>query len=83
MINKLGIFGAGGILAAGLAELNSRKSEASGKNYFKSAYRNRPDPEKIERGGEDAWIISDDMVAVADGVGGWWKKGIDSGIFAR
>ena len=38
---------------------------------------------KAHRGGEDAWICSDSLVAVADGVGGWNKKGVNPGIFAR
>ncbi|CAI5730644.1 unnamed protein product [Peronospora destructor] len=40
-------------------------------------------PQKRATGGEDAWFISGDTVGVADGVGGWARKGIDSGEYAR
>ncbi|CAI5709700.1 hypothetical protein KXD40_005436 [Peronospora effusa] len=42
-----------------------------------------PHPQKRATGGEDAWFISGDTVGVADGVGGWARKGIDSGEYAR
>ncbi|KAL7729323.1 hypothetical protein ACLKA6_008900 [Drosophila palustris] len=39
------------------------------------------------RFGEDSWFISStpkaEVIGVADGVGGWRKMGIDSGIFAK
>lgn len=38
---------------------------------------------KRERGGEDAFVISEEILTVADGVGGWNRKGVDPGIFAR
>ena len=54
------------------------------KNHFKTAMRSIPDPSKENRPlGEDAWIQSQTLVAVADGVGSWTKRGHDSGIFAR
>jgi hypothetical protein len=48
-----------------------------------SAYCNIPHHEKAYRGGEDAWICTESLIAVADGVGGWNRKGVDPGIFAR
>ena len=42
-----------------------------------------PHYKKRDRGGEDAYILSDGLCAVADGVGGWNSKGVDPGIFAR
>lgn len=30
-----------------------------------------PHPEKMEKGGEDAFYASQRVIAVADGVGGW------------
>jgi protein phosphatase PTC7 len=30
-----------------------------------------PHPEKKDKGGEDAYYVSDRVIAVADGVGGW------------
>jgi len=48
-----------------------------------TGFCNIPDAKKAYRGGEDAWIASDSLIAVADGVGGWNRKGVDPGIFAR
>jgi hypothetical protein len=59
------------------------KAEAKSTNTLVSAYKNIPHWEKAHRGGEDAWICTDSLVAVADGVGGWNRKGVDPGIFAR
>lgn len=44
-----------------------------------------PHPDKEETGGEDAHFICIDeqVIGVADGVGGWAEVGIDSGQFAR
>ena len=42
-----------------------------------------PHPEKVERGGEDAVMSGPLWLGVADGVGGWIEKGIDSGLYAR
>ncbi|KAE9345027.1 hypothetical protein PF008_g8957 [Phytophthora fragariae] len=42
-----------------------------------------PHPQKRATGGEDAWFICGDTVGVADGVGGWARKGIDSGEYSR
>jgi len=44
-----------------------------------------PHPDKVDRGGEDAYFISNHGVAigVADGVGGWAEVGIDAGEYSR
>eukprot|EP00877_Chromochloris_zofingiensis_P009623 jgi/Chrzof1/4914/Cz15g04100.t1 len=44
-----------------------------------------PHPEKMARGGEDAYFIASHQAAVgvADGVGGWAEVGIDAGAYAR
>lgn len=44
-----------------------------------------PHKKKWWKGGEDAFKISGDacLVCIADGVGGWAKKGIDPAIFSR
>ena len=44
---------------------------------------NIPHYKKRERGGEDGWISAENMIAVADGVGGWNNRGVDPGIFTR
>jgi hypothetical protein len=52
-------------------------------NKFKAAVTQIPYYKKRERGGEDAFVISEEILTVADGVGGWNRKGVDPGIFAR
>jgi len=44
-----------------------------------------PHPDKLEKGGEDAYFISPDRkaIGIADGVGGWSLHGIDPAIFAN
>jgi len=44
-----------------------------------------PHPDKEETGGEDAHFICEDeqVIGVADGVGGWADLGVDAGQFAR
>jgi protein phosphatase PTC7 len=44
-----------------------------------------PHPDKVATGGEDAHFICADeqVIGVADGVGGWKKRGVDAGVYAR
>ena len=44
-----------------------------------------PHPVKADRGGEDGFFINDELNAlgVADGVGSWYYRGVDPGIYAR
>lgn len=42
-----------------------------------------PHYKKKQTGGEDSFLVCDDLVMVADGVGGWAGKGIDPGKFSR
>ena len=42
-----------------------------------------PHPEKVHKGGEDAFYVSDQILCVADGVGGWAKYGIDPGFYSK
>lgn len=44
-----------------------------------------PHPKKKDKGGEDAYFISadDSLVGMADGVGGWNKKGVDPALFSN
>ena len=67
------------------AKLAGETAEAEEKkdNYLKSAYVNIPHHKKTYKGGEDAWICTEQIVAVADGVGGWNSKGVDPGLFSR
>mmetsp|Transcript_31159 Transcript_31159/g.30611 ORF Transcript_31159/g.30611 Transcript_31159/m.30611 type:complete len:115 (+) Transcript_31159:123-467(+) len=42
-----------------------------------------PHNDKKDRGGEDAYFASDRLMVVADGVGGWAKKGVNPAFFSR
>lgn len=51
--------------------------------FFRYGSSNIPHRKKRVKGGEDAWVAQDDMISVADGVGGWEEHGIDSGLFSK
>lgn len=42
-----------------------------------------PHPEKEYKGGEDAVLAKDNILVIADGVGGWNEMGIDSGKYSK
>ena len=44
-----------------------------------------PHVDKRDKGGEDAYVIAQDAscIVVADGVGGWNRKGIDPALFSN
>jgi len=44
-----------------------------------------PHPDKVQKGGEDAYFISTDglVLGVADGVGGWAEVGVDPAIYSK
>lgn len=42
-----------------------------------------PHMEKRHKGGEDAAVLTDRVLAVADGVGGWAENNIDPAIYSR
>ena len=42
-----------------------------------------PHAAKKAKGGEDAAAITSNMIAVADGVGGWAESGIDPANYSR
>lgn len=54
-------------------------------NALHTAITNIPHIEKRDKGGEDAYLVTDDfaVIAVADGVGGWNKKGVDPALFSN
>lgn len=52
--------------------------------HFISSIYTAPDSSKgLHSKGEDAWLMRDSVVGVADGVGGWASEGIDSGEYSR
>lgn len=42
-----------------------------------------PHPEKAYKGGEDALYTSENVLVVADGVGGWADQGVDPGLYSK
>ena len=42
-----------------------------------------PHPEKAHKGGEDALFVSDNVLLVADGVGGWASSGVDPALYSK
>jgi protein phosphatase PTC7 len=53
------------------------------RQVFKCGVKQIPHPEKAYKGGEDAYVMSDQVIAVADGVGGWNAHGVDPALFSR
>ena len=50
---------------------------------LRTGYANIPHDDKASTGGEDSWFITDEVIGVADGVGGMTKLGVDSKMFSR
>ena len=50
---------------------------------FKSGVYMIPHMAKVDKGGEDAYTVTDTMLAVADGVGGWSDAGVDPAKYSR
>ena len=67
------------------AELEEAKagSDGSDKYTFEYAVENIPRGDKIESGGDDAWVTQSDLLVVADGVGGWAQHGYSSGRYSK
>ena len=42
-----------------------------------------PHPDKVAKGGEDAYFSNNKILSVADGVGGWANYGIDPGKYSK
>lgn len=51
--------------------------------YFNHAHYIVPHPEKAHKGGEDAVYTSDNVLLVADGVGGWAESGVDPALYSK
>lgn len=52
-------------------------------NVFNAGVFMNPHFEKRDKGGEDAATLSENLIAVADGVGGWAQSGIDPANYSR
>jgi serine/threonine protein phosphatase PrpC len=51
--------------------------------FFQRAARCKPHPLKALSGGEDAYVAMPYLMGVADGVGSWAARGVDSGRYSR
>jgi len=62
----------------------SSKAQAPQLNFLFGAHA-KPHPDKLKTGGEDSFFtdFSSRYFGVADGVGGYINKGIDSGLYSR
>jgi len=59
------------------------EGEGNGKLKFINGVKAIPHDDKAHKGGEDAWAATDRLIAVADGVGGWARHGVDPGLFSK
>lgn len=50
---------------------------------FKTGVAFVPHPEKVDKGGEDAFFMHDKALGVFDGVGGWSNVGVDAGLYSK
>lgn len=67
------------------SEYSSKQTSNAHHNYgfLKSGVTIIPHPKKEFKGGEDAFAIRPHMISVADGVGGWAKRGIDVAKYSK
>jgi len=52
-------------------------------NRFHAGVHLNPHVEKRAKGGEDAACLNPNMLAVADGVGGWAESGVDPAVYSK
>lgn len=76
-----------GARAAAAAEREAVKPGIASKYSLIASGSNLPHPDKMEKGGEDAWFVKakergGGALAVADGVGGYSEMGVDPGLYA-
>ncbi|CAD8053271.1 unnamed protein product [Paramecium primaurelia] len=50
---------------------------------FQSFVHIIPHPDKVAKGGEDAYYANENLLAVADGVGGWNNHGVDPSKYSK
>jgi protein phosphatase PTC7 len=65
------------------AEIKAEEESAKQVNVFNAGVFLNPHFEKRHKGGEDAATLSSNLIAVADGVGGWAANGVDPANYAR
>ena len=53
------------------------------KNKLKMGVFNIPHPDKILKGGEDAFCVRKGLMAIADGVGSWSSQNVDPAVYSN
>ncbi|TNV76304.1 hypothetical protein FGO68_gene11534 [Halteria grandinella] len=78
------------IFASSIISYNSKvlkradqETKSAPKHKFAAGVKQIPHPQKAYKGGEDAYVLSDTFIAVADGVGGWNDVGVDPALFSK
>ena len=71
------------ILFISLLILQALATDSVERNYFHFGSHVIPHPDKVEKGGEDAFYASKNLIAVADGVGGWNNQGVDPSKYSK
>ena len=61
----------------------SNANQEAKSNRFHAGVHLNPHYNKRYKGGEDAACLSETMLAVADGVGGWAESGVDPAIYSK
>jgi protein phosphatase PTC7 len=66
---------------------NNSNSNSNNNSHLQSKFIHKtviiPHDSKKHRGGEDAASTSDNILVVADGVGGWANKGVNPGLYSK
>ena len=57
-------------MLAGVLSLSSIAA-LEGQKFFRYGSSNIPHYQKRHKGGEDAWLVQENLMVIADGVGGW------------
>ena len=76
------VFGTGSFTQNRFFSTNNNNNLAN-HNVFHAGLHINPHYNKRYKGGEDAACVSDTMLAVADGVGGWAESGVDPAIYSK
>jgi protein phosphatase PTC7 len=71
------------LVATGYRTFSVETISKSRVNTFNAGVWFQPHFQKVKKGGEDAASLSSNVIAVADGVGGWAESGIDPAVFSK
>lgn len=74
---------ASSIFTTSVQSIEAESNENQSKFFFNLGVKDIPHFDKRHKGGEDAWVAQEDLLVVADGVGGWASEGIDAGLFSK